>query len=149
MLRWPQDLWLIFSKKVDVLQMGNTPNCRTSLNDPACHPFLSNPAMEGSRPSSSSAWLGVSIVSLTLSIVTRERRSGKSGSSLSFRNALNEFSIFSSSSLWSSSVKVSRSSDIRLSAGGVEGSEEACRSPTDKCEKSLDIESMIKPIKTT
>ena len=40
-------------------------------------------------------------------------------------------------------MKVSRSSDIRLSSGGVEGSEEACRSPTDKCEKSLDIESMI------
>jgi hypothetical protein len=31
----------------------------------------------------------------------------------------------------------------------VEGSEEACRSPTDKCEKSLDIESMMKPIETT
>jgi len=37
-------------------------------------------------------------------------------------------------------LKVSRSSDILLSAGGVEGSEEAYRWPTDKCEKSLDIE---------
>ena len=129
--------------------MGNTPNCRTSLNDPACHPLLSNPAMEGSRSSSSSAWLGVSIVSLSLSIVTRERRSDKTGSSLYPRNMLNTSMICASSRLWSSLVKVSLSSDIQLSAGGVEGSEEASRSPTDKCEKSLDIESMMKPIETT
>jgi hypothetical protein len=88
-------------------------------------------------------------VSLSLSIVIFDRSKGKGGSSLYLRNMSNAFTILSSSSLWSSSVKVSRSSDIRLSAGGVEGSEEACRSPTDKCEKSLDIESMMKRIETT
>ena len=88
-------------------------------------------------------------MSLSLSIVIRERRSDKRGSLLIVRNALNDSMISSSSSLWSSSAKVSRSSDIRLSAGCVEGSEEACRSPTHKCEKSLDIESMMKPIETT
>jgi hypothetical protein len=31
----------------------------------------------------------------------------------------------------------------------LEGSEEACRSPTDRCEKSLDIESMMKQIEIT
>ena len=129
--------------------MGNTPNCCTALNDPACHPFLSNPAMEDSRSSSSLASAGVSVVSLLSSIVTRKRSSDKTGSSLYLRNMLNTSMICASSRLWSSSVKVSLSRDIRLSAGGVEGSEEASRSPTDKCEKLLDIESMMKLIETT
>jgi hypothetical protein len=123
----------------------NRPICCTSLNDPTCHPFLSNPAMEASKLSSFPASFVVSVMSLLSSTVIFDRSNGKWGSSLNLQNVLNAIKIFSSIRLWSSLVKVSCSSDIQLSARVVEGLEEACRSPTDKCEKSLDIESMDCP----